>query len=62
MTLHLAFQVCHSALDVSRLEDLLQLGRRFHLLHLLELHLWPLYHADDGHAPAAGHRLQGSGP
>lgn len=48
-------------MDVSDVQDLLQLGRGVHLLRVPELHLWALHLVDDHHAQAAGHHLQSSG-
>ncbi|XP_053517395.1 ATP-binding cassette sub-family A member 13 isoform X2 [Artibeus jamaicensis] len=51
--------VCHPPVDVPGIQGLPQRGRGLHLLRLIELRLWPLHPADDHHATAAGHRLQG---
>ncbi|XP_064346703.1 uncharacterized protein LOC105088760 isoform X4 [Camelus dromedarius] len=50
--------VCDFSLDVPDLQNLLQFQHCFHLVQVLELHLWPPHLADDRHAPAAGHHLQ----
>lgn len=54
-------KIRNDSMDVSDIQNLSQFRRCLHLLHLFELHLWFVHHADDCHAPALGHHFQSPG-